>query len=397
METNKDKGDKVLMLSQHEWNFKESLESVPEWQLIAMLNYEYARCYEPLLKEVEKLRLGVLPVWNLADRKPEARYKRKGNILTAIPRGLLKNPLFDFTYYLASVFPEFPLTPWVKIPHAIREKRLADVNISENIGLHSIPGGPAWKTWEIQGQEVAETEGESSQKMWENWVSLLPSSRGVFEINFKHNDEEIIAKFSEWLQQHRKKLIVQSDCPLEAFTRQGVSIGVVGNFSAAFCPSKKPEPEWGRGNKKVLCKDLLKYLGWMRIWCLAEWDLNKAVELPWPDPTMQGKSKKSSSEKGNNQEPHDFFSDSQNIKRAELRVSETLRDFKYDWYAGPHFSFCADPASSPSGQAAKDSREFLKSVFTIEAMKTEPAQKKVYTPRSILRSLQRKQNESLEE
>src|SRR5689334_14001851 len=72
-----------------------------EWALVseevnAWLNYEYARSYGPLMREVLKLR------------NPKNRSKHE----------------YYFAKYLAKNFPEFPKESWQSINPAIRRNRL---------------------------------------------------------------------------------------------------------------------------------------------------------------------------------------------------------------------------------------------------------------------------------
>ncbi|HEY5346348.1 MAG TPA: hypothetical protein VIK62_08405, partial [Verrucomicrobiae bacterium] len=113
------------ILSPIEWNMKAYLDSVPDWQLVAMLNYEYTRCFEPLLEKVAWLRRYKLPVWNIADRRPtKNRLVNGGFMAPKVQDNTPQSPIFNFAYYLACVFPEFPRVPWVKIPPAVRQSRL---------------------------------------------------------------------------------------------------------------------------------------------------------------------------------------------------------------------------------------------------------------------------------
>ena len=70
-----------------EWNLAGALKDIPEWQWLTMLNYEYARCCEPIIKAVKLLRK--------AKRNPKPNEKT----------------LPQFARYLAKYIPEFPKTP----------------------------------------------------------------------------------------------------------------------------------------------------------------------------------------------------------------------------------------------------------------------------------------------
>lgn len=87
-------------MAESEWNLAVALKIAPKWQWMTMLNYEYARCYEPLIRDVEQLR----------------KSKRSSMVNSKL--------LLPFARYLAKHFPEFPQASWAQINEKERAARL---------------------------------------------------------------------------------------------------------------------------------------------------------------------------------------------------------------------------------------------------------------------------------
>jgi len=358
METQKNENKKFSVLSKTEWNVLPALGDGLEWQLVAMLNYEYARCYEPLLKEVEEFRSDKL--LGLEDKKKPS-----------IPK--------TFAHYLASVFPEFPQTPWCGIPTDIRQKRLRDINIDEENGIY-VPRKPAWQAWRILSQEAVDVSMHLS-----TLSETFREKYGVCEIDFMQEDKVIREQFSRWLQQRRAELIAKYDDPV----KDPKGLWEL-NSNAMFKPRAEPEMPRGRNNRKVRCEDFLVSLGWLRIWYHAKHNLDAAAAIT--SSHISNGPKTSSTPLDTIQGNEGYFNDRQNIDRAELRVSVMMKSLAAAWDQCPQFVLeIEDPnprvldnhisgvtynTSSnldlPIGAEIKKARSELRNIFTLKYLKYEP-------------------------
>jgi hypothetical protein len=287
-------------ISEIEWNMEVTLKGVPPWQLIAMLNYEYARSYEPILEAVDQLR-------NLNKAVQAARKSSPQN--THPP----------FAEYLVRDFPEFPHTPWVKIDPEERLKRLSKVNINEKNGLYE-PRQPAWKAWELGGEKASLVA-----RQWANWPENIRELYGAFVLDFLQTDEEIIKQFSEWVTQRRKALIKKYDHPIK------LNDGSELNDNVIFNPRKGPNLPKGHGHKQRKCEESLKALGWWRIWELSSCNLDNVYRA------LKSSGRSASSSQDRNFSEQKFY-------RAKVRVGQTMLNLAARWN---QFSFPNDIIEDP--------------------------------------------------
>jgi len=197
-------------LAEAEWNLTAALKTVPEWQWLTMLNYEYARCSEPVIKAVKLLRK--------AKRSPKNDEKM----------------LPQFARYLAKQFPEFPKTPWAQIVETKRVERLEWIGVTSETGFYFTD--PAWQIWKFFDGEV--------ETLREELTNAEAESYGVFKIDFRQEDKIIAEQFRTWMEQRRSELTLR--------------------------PNKKTECTAGRGHKKRKCEDYLNTLGGLR--ALKYWE-----------------------------------------------------------------------------------------------------------------------------
>jgi hypothetical protein len=191
-------------LAEAEWNLTAALKTVPEWQWLTMLNYEYARCCRPVIKAVNLLRK--------AKRNPKCDDK-------TLPR---------FARYLAKNFPDFPKTPWVQIAETKRVERLEWIGVTSETGFYFTD--PAWQIWKFFDGEV--------ETLREELTNAEAKSYGVFKIDFSQEDKIIAEQFRTWMEQRRSELTLR--------------------------PNKKTGCTAGRGHKKRKCEDYLRTLGGLR-------------------------------------------------------------------------------------------------------------------------------------
>ena len=200
-------------LAETEWNLASTLKTVPDWQWLTMLNYEYARCCKPVIKAVEALR----------EWKPD----QTGN----------ENAPPSFARFLVKNYPEFPKLPWAQIAETKRVERLEWIGVTSETGFYFTE--PAWQTWKFFDGEV--------ETLREELTNTDAGSYGFFKIDFSHEDRVIANQFSIWLNQRRSELNK--------------------------IPAKKTGDTAGRGHKKRKCEDYLKSLGGLRalrFWGSAE-------------------------------------------------------------------------------------------------------------------------------
>ncbi len=154
---------------------------IPDWQLMAMLHYEYARCSKLMLKAVKAIR------------------KRHTLKTPRSNAGAFHPP---FANYLARQFPEFPKTSWEKIESKVRLERLADLGIDEHNGLYSAPP-PGWESWELFAPEAPANI--------EELLDIDAESCGIFKIDFGQENSVIERQFSTWLIDRRSFLLGKYD------------------------------------------------------------------------------------------------------------------------------------------------------------------------------------------
>lgn len=197
-------------LAEAEWNLTAALKTVPEWQWLTMLNYEYARCSEPVIKAVKLLRK--------AKRSPKNDEKT----------------LPQFARYLAKQFPEFPKTPWAQIAETERVERLGRIEVTAETKFYFTE--PAWRTWKFFDVEI--------ETLREELTNAEAESYGVFKIDFSQEDKIIAEQFRTWMEQRRSESTLR--------------------------PNKKTGCTAGRGHKKRKCEDYLNTLGGLR--ALKYWE-----------------------------------------------------------------------------------------------------------------------------
>lgn len=213
--------------------------NIPDWQLMAMLHYEYARCSKLMLKAVSVIR------------NPDRLRNTKG---------------FDlpFANYLARQFPEFPKTPWEKIAKDTRKERLASIGINEQNGLYSSPL-PAWKSWEFFDADALALNEELSD--------FAAESYGIFKIDFGQVDLLIKQQFSEWLDHRRTFLLDRYD------SNGKLAAGITQNANRYFRgrPPRKRVKGGGAPPKKY--RSALTALGKLRAFTHAHRDVDLVNQM----------------------------------------------------------------------------------------------------------------------
>jgi hypothetical protein len=192
-----------------ELNFAAVLKKIPEYQWLTMLNYEYARCYKPIIEMMDRLR--------------QAEQNPKSNEVEPLP----------FARFLARIFPEFPSMPWAQIPETKRAERLGWFDVTPETKFY-LPD-PAWRAWKWFDDEAPALPEELTEAAAESY--------GFFRIDFSQRDVVIAGQFSAWLEQRRS----------EVFERY-----------KEFKLNRANQPPAGRGHKKRKCRDYLKALGGLR-------------------------------------------------------------------------------------------------------------------------------------
>ena len=187
-------------LAEKEWNLLGGIEKIPDWQYLAMLNYEYARCCQSIVKDV-------------------AGYRKSGDG---------SKLAYPFARFLTR-FPEFPKKPWSEIPKTERIAHLKQIGITEETRFYPTP--PPWLAWSMNDDEAETRYEESPVAQKQYW--------GVFQIDFSQDDELIAEGFGKWLEQYRKEL-------------------------PKIKRNQEKETPSGRGHKKRKCEDHLKVLGGLR-------------------------------------------------------------------------------------------------------------------------------------
>ena len=260
---------------------------------------------------------------------------------------------------------EFPGTPWGEIDKQVRRERLSDLGINEENGLYASPP-PAWVALEIMGEGPSHTP-----KQLAKLPDFLRESYGVFKLDFWQADEEIAEQFLKWLSHRRSTLIEKYDDPVE------LQPGQIANTAALFCEHKPLPTAVGRGHKKMRCKDLIKDLGRVRFWTYAGGTLDqidKVCQALGSNPVSRSSRR--------------YFSDLQNIRRAEVRVGETILNLATAWnqpgdvfreidnprvidHPFPGTTYKA-PKKAPDKSAIINARKVLEEHFILKSLKTEP-------------------------
>jgi len=163
----------------HEERIPDHGGEVPDWQLVVMCHYEYARCSKLMLQTVNNLR-------------------ESGNPKTAVT----DIPFRETARLLAWNFPEFPDTPWETLAPQIRSQRLAAIGITEANGLYS-PAPAAWQAWECGDADADRRRDER--------VGVAMEAMGSFEIDFSQANGVIIKQFAQWLDGRRVFLLQKYD------------------------------------------------------------------------------------------------------------------------------------------------------------------------------------------
>jgi hypothetical protein len=210
----------VPTLAEAEWKLASTLKTVPEWQWLMMLNYEYARCCEPVIKAVKLLR--------------EGKHDPSGNAMSPRP----------FARFLVKHYPEFPGTQWAQIEEKKRVERLELFGVTPETKFYFVE--PAWEAWGF-------FEGYANLR--EELTDAAAESYGVFKIDFRQEDNVIAGKFREWLEDRR------SPANLKA---------------KEFKPGNAKGNTNGRTPINRKCEDNLKALGGLR--ALKYWGIPEEAE-----------------------------------------------------------------------------------------------------------------------
>jgi hypothetical protein len=225
-------------LSFEEWN-PDFESKIPDWQLMAMLHYEYARCSKLMLKAVSAIR------------DPGKSSKAKEFLL-------------PFANDLARQFPEFPKTPWGKITSNTRLERLAILGINEQNGLYSAPL-PGWESWEFFDPEPQNFKNELTD--------LASESYGIFKIDFNQEDSVIQGLFYEWLKKRREFLLKKHLSTVK------LAPGINQNTNDCFRGRPPGKRENGRGAPPNKYRLALTALGKLRAFIHADRDVELANQM----------------------------------------------------------------------------------------------------------------------
>lgn len=155
-------------LEKSEWCFTDRT-TLPDWQCRFCANYEYARENKAFVRSVK------------SRPRPE-RQLHKGHVWV----------LQDF---LAESMPEFPDTPWLKIPAERRSELLS------TIGISATPSG-------LVGIRIWEGPDEYCQHVNEGRIigCLDPDASFVIEVDFSEHPTLLMKQFAIWLRAKRKEL-----------------------------------------------------------------------------------------------------------------------------------------------------------------------------------------------
>jgi len=228
-------------LASEEWNLDYQGE-IPDWQLMAMSHYEYARCSNLMLQAVSAIR--------------NPGRLRAGHSHT-------KGVILPFANYLGRQFPEFPTKPWEKIDSKIRSKRLADLGIHESNGLYSF--APAWECQEIFSPQA--------QIAIEELTDFAGESYGIFKIDFGQENSVIEQQFSSWLENRRL-------CLLKKYDSTGkLAAGIIQNENDSFRGKPPRKRKKGGGAPSNKYRLALTALGNLRAFVHARRDVRQANKM----------------------------------------------------------------------------------------------------------------------
>jgi hypothetical protein len=302
-------------MAKFEWDLTSTLETIPEWQWLAMLNYEYARCYKPVVDTVK--------------------------LLKSKDSNLLPNQVPPYARYLVRQFPEFPKTSWSQILPEARIERLDRFGVTEDTKFYFT--GPAWQSWGLFDSEALTLQEELSDSKALNY--------GVFKLDFAQTDKAIINQFSAWLQLHRTKLLNQSkeNYQSEAAKLPAHLRPLAARVYKASKLDKKNPAVVGKGHKKLKCRDYLKALGGLR--ALQYWKTDEEAEI-YTALEQVG---------GNNVRP--IYAGSHSWDRARTRSSEMLMRLAIAW---KRFSLPFDPFKTQKSEGFNYPKELRKQLSTSE-------------------------------
>lgn len=228
-------------LASEEWNLDYQGE-IPDWQLMAMLHFEYARCSKLMLQAVSAIR-------------NPGRSK--------VGHSNAKELILPFANYLARQFPEFPTKSWEKIDPKTRSERLAALGIDESNGLYSF--SPAWEYREISGPQA--------QTVIEELTDFAGESYGIFKIDFGQENSVIEQQFSRWLENRRLFL-------LKEYNSTGkLAAGITQNENDSFREQPPRKRKRGGGALPKKYRLALTALGNLRAFVHAQRDVDRAIKM----------------------------------------------------------------------------------------------------------------------
>lgn len=168
------------MLAESDWKFPNGNDAkVPDWELDAWLNYEYARSCRTMVRSVLMFR------WYRKNRE---------DVRPRMPNGLPQ-----FARFLEDFFPEFPAQAWLSIPEATRHQRLLRAGIDE----HTSPFARA--TVEVLDLDFFTRDvvfGEFDYR-----VGNLDDERMLLlKVDYQRLDKQILERIAAILKQRRQHL-----------------------------------------------------------------------------------------------------------------------------------------------------------------------------------------------
>lgn len=172
------------MLTESDWKFPNGTDAkVPDWELDAWLNYEYARSYRPMVRSVLMLRA----------RREHIRTHPEGN------RPSMPNRLPAFAQFLQDAFPEFPKVAWLSIPEATRHERMRRAGIDE----HTSPFGKS--TVEVLDLDLFTREIAFWERDYQ-FGNLDDERMLLLKIDYRHSPDQILRRITAILKQRRQHL-----------------------------------------------------------------------------------------------------------------------------------------------------------------------------------------------
>lgn len=171
-----------IPIAPEDWNFR----NCPDEELFACTFYEYARDSPLWLKLAEKVR--DIPKYRLIPKA--VKVFPTGNAY----QKELRRWQFSFVTFFA-LFPEFPKTPWLKLDSLERERRLFDFT----------EGLPArLKALRFLPKDSSSTTAEPTFS-FDRFEAVRVFFTVRFQISWDFTDDDIIASFTSWLRDTRKK------------------------------------------------------------------------------------------------------------------------------------------------------------------------------------------------